>query len=259
MVFTVFVVFVSCGGVKSDTPPVFNEAIQEAEAGPLAEAAALDGAEIEPETAGPALKPAFLVLNMEEGQDLILHAYKDPVFRKDVTAFFGEMTGSRDIAQVILTGAVANDIPPALAFSLCKEESSFHPRALNRNRNETVDRGLFQLNSASFPKLTVEDFFDPAANTRHGLSHLRWCLNTAGTEVAALAMYNAGATRVRSTGTPKSTLDYVSRILKRQRNIEELFMAEYSRIAAEKSEAANAVAPEKPQFRLSLLTPLGRK
>ena len=82
---------------------------------------------------------------------------------------------------------------------------------------------------------------------------MRWCLNSAGTEVAALAMYNAGHARVHSVGTPKSTLDYVSRILRRQRRIEELFMAEYTRIARTESGDKETKTP----FRLSLLTPLG--
>jgi soluble lytic murein transglycosylase-like protein len=149
-------------------------------------------------------------------------------------------------------------VPPALAFSLCAEESGYNPRALNRNKNETVARGLFQLNNASFPKLNVEDFYDTGVNVRHGLSHLRWCLNSAGTEVAALAMYNAGASRVHTVGTPKSTLDYISRILKRQRGIEERFAEYYYRIVEERN--AVEVTEEKEQvfFRFSMLTPLGR-
>ncbi|WP_461249086.1 transglycosylase SLT domain-containing protein, partial [Treponema sp. R6D11] len=96
--------------------------------------------------------------------------------------FFHGLTGSREIAEAILFNASACNVPPALAFSLCAEESGYNPRALNRNRNETVDRGLFQLNNASFPKLKIEDFYDTGVNARHGLLHLRWCLNTAGTE-----------------------------------------------------------------------------
>ena len=205
------------------------------------------------------LKPAFLVLNIEDGQDLILTAYRNPAFRKDVVAFFYGITGSEEVAEAILLNASENDIPPALAFALCAEESAYNPRAFNRNRNETVDRGLFQLNSATFPELSQDDFYDTHENARHGISHFRWCLDTAGTEVAGLAMYNAGAGRVSSLGTPKGTLDYVSRILKRERKIEEHFMTEYYRIVQERSQET-AVAIEKKEkepLRLSLLTPLG--
>jgi hypothetical protein len=39
-------------------------------------------------------------------------------------------------------------------------------------------------------------------------------------------MYNAGTGRVRFQGTPKNTLDYIHRILERQRRIERAFQAE---------------------------------
>ena len=199
--------------------------------------------------------PVPMVLNMEEEPDIILAAYRDPALQDGVVVFFRDLTGSQDVSQAVLASAAAFDIPPALAFALCWEESRYKPRAFNRNRNDTVDRGLFQLNSGAFPKLTTEDFYNLDINSRHGLSHLRWCLNTAGTEVAALAMYNAGTARVRSAGTPKNTLDYISRILKLQRRIEEHFIAESPRIFRE----LNAEAGKgKPHFRLSLLTPLGR-
>ena len=211
-------------------------------------------AEAVPEDEEALSVPDLLALNMEDQQDFILASYRDPELQEEVVGFFRALTGSRDVAEVVLSNAAANDIAPALAFALCYEESRYNPRAFNRNRNETVDRGLFQLNSASFPKLGVEDFYNPGVNASYGLSHLRWCLNNAGTEVAGLAMYNAGHSRVRSSGTPKNTLDYISRILKRQRKIEDLFIAEYIRIARTETTAKEKKTP----FRLSLLTPLGR-
>jgi hypothetical protein len=198
-------------------------------------------------------------LALKEEQDLILSSYLDEAFREDALGFFQDLTGSREIAEVILFNASFYDVPPALAFSLCAEESEYNPRALNRNKNGTIDRGLFQLNSASFPKLRVEDFYDSNVNASQGISHLRWCLNVAGTEISALAMYNAGETRVRSVGTPKSTLDYVSRILKRQRKIEEDFEDYYYRVIEERNVPVElAEKEEKLVLRFSLLTPLGR-
>ena len=163
--------------------------------------------------------------------DPILAAYEDPLERDWIEAFFERMTGCRDIATIILTNAAEFDIPPSLAFSLSWEESRYNPRAVNRaNTNRTIDRGLFQLNSASFPDLKEQDFFDPRINAWYGLSHLRWCLDMAGTEVAGLAMYNAGLNRVRTDGTPKITLDYISRIINRQRRIDEIFLEEYMKM-----------------------------
>jgi hypothetical protein len=221
-----------------------------------------------PEEAGPAepdvpaveggLAVPGIVLAGGEAPDMILEIYRNKVFRERVEDFFGAIMGSRELAQTVLANAALFDIPPALAFSLCWEESRYNPRAVNRkNRNLTVDRGLFQLNNASFPQLKEDQFFNPELNSRYGLSHLRWCLDTAGTEVAALAMYNAGTGRVSSGGTPKMTLDYISRILDRERKIEQLFLAEYERITWIETE--EETPPEKAGIRLSLLSPLGRR
>ena len=208
----------------------------------------------------PVLEPEYptLVFKMHQEQDIILEIYHDIEFRDMVTAFFGQVCGSPELASLILANAAEYNISPALAFSLCWEESRYNPGAVNtQNRNLTVDRGLFQLNEASFPKLTEKDFFDPETNTRHGLAHLRWCLDTAGTEVAGLAMYNAGANRVSTGGTPKNTLDYVSRIINRQRRIDEFFLLEFAR--STKETEILVIKEKEPALTLSLLAPLGAR
>ena len=102
-------------------------------------------------------------------------------------------------------------------------ETKDNPNAVNTNSNTSIDRGLFQLNSNSFPNLTEADFYNPKTSAKYGLSHLRFCLDTAGNEIAALAMYNAGTKRVRSNGTPQMTLNYVSGIINYRNGLEELF------------------------------------
>jgi soluble lytic murein transglycosylase-like protein len=174
-----------------------------------------------------------------------------------MTAFFGMIVRSEELAAVILANADAFHISPALAFALCWEESRYHIRAVNRrNSNKTVDRGLFQLNSSSFPDLREEDFFNPGANSYYGLAHLRWCLDTGGSEVAGLAMYNAGTGRVRAGTTPKITLDYVSRILENRRKIEELFLTWNALNGSLEPLPAPPPPPEPPP--LTLLSPSGR-
>jgi soluble lytic murein transglycosylase-like protein len=191
-------------------------------------------------------------------QDPILEAYRNPALRDWVVNFFEDYTGSTELAAVVLSNAEVFDIPPALAFALCWEESQYKTHAVNRNnRNKTVDRGLFQLNSATFPKLKEEDFFNPGINAWYGLSHLRWCLNYAGTEVAGLAMYNAGSNRVKSNETPKKTLDYISRILNRRHKIDERFLAQPVPEPREEAVSDNAIAEKPGKFRLNLLAPLG--
>jgi soluble lytic murein transglycosylase-like protein len=164
------------------------------------------------------------------GTDFIRECYKNESLRETVVEFFGKIAYSRELAEIILENAAAFGISPSLAFALCWEESRYNVRAVNRrNLNESVDRGLFQLNCCSFPQLNEADFFDPGINAYYGMAHLRWCLDSGGSDVSALAIYNAGNGRVNSGGTPKKTLDYVSRVLKVQRSIEVLFEAEFAR------------------------------
>ncbi|MCL2440725.1 MAG: lytic transglycosylase domain-containing protein [Treponema sp.] len=156
--------------------------------------------------------------------DMVLSYYRKPEFKEWVIDFFTGICSGREIAQAILNSSDEFDVPPALAFALCWEESRFNPYAINRqNRNGTIDRGLFQLNSRSFAHLEVSAFYNIEINARHGVGYLRQCLNSGGTEISALAMYNAGTGRVRSTGAPEVTLNYVSRILDNRRKIENRF------------------------------------
>ena len=166
----------------------------------------------------------FLAETKEKKQDRIQEMYRNPDTREYVIDFFQGICGSREIAEIILANADTFDIEPALAFALAWEESRFNPLAVNRqNRNKSVDLGLFQLNNRAFPNIAVQSFFDPNVNARYGMGHLREFLNSGGSEISALAMYNAGPGRVKDTGAPKITLDYIHRIMENQRKIESHF------------------------------------
>lgn len=160
-----------------------------------------------------------LTNNTDDGLTL----YRQPLSRSAVEWFYYQVTGNKNVAQAILSEAEKNDIPLSLAFALAHTESNYNARAVNKNSNTTIDRGLFQLNSNSFPDLTEADFFDPFISSKYGMSHLKFCLNTAGNEVSALAMYNAGTGRVRSNKTPQSTLNYVGKIMSYEKMLEQLF------------------------------------
>lgn len=152
--------------------------------------------------------------------------------------FFSSLTRSENVARVILDNSQRFGVRPSLAFALALEESDFRVDAMNKN-GDSVDRGLFQLNSKSYPNLEIRDFYDPSTNARYGISHLKGCLSDAGNEVAALAMYNAGNGRVVRGETPKRTLNYISRILAYENNISSLFAA---RVLASRRPAAPGVA-----------------
>jgi len=160
----------------------------------------------------------------EKAEDPVMGYYRNLEYREWVIDFFAGICSNREIARAILDNADEFDVPAALAFALSWEESNFNPRAVNRfNGDGSVDRGLFQLNNRSFPNLGINDFFDVSVNARYGIGHLRHCLNSGGSEISALAMYNAGTGRIRNTGAPKVTLDYISRILENQSKIESRF------------------------------------
>jgi hypothetical protein len=226
----------------------------------------------------PPEEEAFRILTGRPGQerDLIQEMYRQPDIREWVIVFFEEICNSREIAEVILTNADVFNIAPALAFALSWEESRFNPHAVNnKNRDGSIDRGLFQLNNRSFPLIEIQSFFDPTVSACNGMQHFKYCLDAGGSEIAALAMYNAGAGKVTATGAPKHTLDYISRILQNRMNIEARFRVrlqhEMETRTAEKSgadanHAANASLPgefsEKiaesgqPRYRLVRLSPL---
>lgn len=160
-----------------------------------------------------------------ERADHISAYYADPGTRHRTMEFFEALTGGFDIAKAILDESTSRGIPPALAFALAYEESGFNPKAYNKNQS-SIDRGLFQLNSASFPKLKLDEFYDVATNARHGVAHLEFCLRQGGNEVAALAIYNAGLGRVSKGGTPRATLNYIHRITGYRDRLEALFEAQ---------------------------------
>ena len=201
----------------------------------------------------------LFLTSKEKIEDPVLEYFRDSEYREWVIDFFAKICSNREIAQAILDNSDEFNVPAALAFALSWEESSFNPHAVNRyNQNGSVDRGLFQLNNRSFPDLETNDFFDVNINARYGISHLRHCLDSGGSEISALAIYNAGTGRIRNTGAPKATLDYISRILGNQSKIESRFhsmlIKEEENRLAEKSQ--NTTQPSYFSRTLSSTSPL---
>lgn len=176
----------------------------------------------DPADSGTAVEVTFHPDRDSRG-DVGLELYRGDSSRRAVEWFYEHITGDRAVSAAILEEADKNDIPLSLAFALAYTESRYRTDAVNRNSNSSVDRGLFQLNDRSFPKLSEEEFFDPAVSAKYGMSHLRFCMNVAGNEIAALAMYNAGTNKVRANNTPQMTLNYIGKITAYQESVEKLF------------------------------------
>ena len=167
-------------------------------------------------------RPAAVLAGWAGETDPGLALYRDPRSRWAVESFYAGVAGDAQLGRIILQQASAYDIPLPLAFALAWGESQFNVRALNRNP-QSVDRGLFQLNSRTFPNVKLDDFYDPQVNARLGLKHLRFCLNQGDNELVALAIYNAGALKVQK-GTPYRTLNHVARILDYREKLEKDFL-----------------------------------
>jgi len=85
-------------------------------------------------------------------------------------------------------------ITPIILESIAKVESNLNPRAINRNRNGSVDIGLMQINSGWLKtlKLSQKDLLDDAClNTRVGAQILRQCIDRHGLNWEAIGCYNA--------------------------------------------------------------------
>ena len=176
-------------------------------------------------------KASFSAISFEDEEkssviDKGLELYRNPSTRAAVEWFYLRVTGNRDVTMAVLDAANREDIPLTLAFALCYTESRYNRYAYNLNANGSVDRGLFQLNDRSFPHLDEGEFYAAETSARFGMKHLRFCLNVAGNDLTAVAMYNAGVTRVRSDKTPASTLRYVSRIASYRSNLQTAFAEE---------------------------------
>jgi len=217
-----------------------------------------DVMEVAGEGSETAVNAQFFVRSRPQSSDRILELYRQSQAQGYVIDFFAEICPGAGVAEAVLANADRFDIAPALAFSLGWEESRLNPLAVNtENRDGSIDRGLFQLNNRSFPRLDLQSFFSPAVNAYYAMGHLRHCLDIGGTEIAALAMYNAGTGRVRNTGTPKTTLDYISRILENRRDLESRFLDWESQFLRQNGGGSGVARAESERPRLAKLTPLG--
>ncbi len=149
----------------------------------------------------------------------MLPFFRDPSTRGAVIGYLENIIGDQAIADALLDAADIQDLDPALVVAVSWQESRFNPRAFGMNTNGSVDRGLMQLNSSTFVEYEADQLFDPRLNSRLGAEYLRNTMDLAGNTVAALAMYNAGPYRVDTTGTPRSTLDYISNIMSYRDNL----------------------------------------
>ncbi|MEQ1728286.1 MAG: lytic transglycosylase domain-containing protein [Vicinamibacterales bacterium] len=101
-------------------------------------------------------------------------------------------------------------VDAAIVRAVIQVESGYQPRA--RSRKGAV--GLMQVMPATGRRYGITNLYDPSANIRAGVTHLKMLLDRFPLNLA-LAAYNAGEGTVeRFAGMPPypETLDYVARI-----------------------------------------------
>ena len=151
-----------------------------------------------------------------------LHFYRDARMRTAVMDFFISLVGSEEVALPVIYHSNKHNTSLLFIFSLMYAESQFLPNAVHKNVDST-DRGLFQLNSKSFPHLEEDDFFDPDLNAKYGLTYFQWCLSLSSSQEEAMAMYNAGYGNVKRGIIPKSTKHYIQKIYRYEENLRQEF------------------------------------
>jgi soluble lytic murein transglycosylase len=116
-------------------------------------------------------------------------------------------------ATLINQIAVEERVDPELVRAIIKAESNFDRYALSRKGA----RGLMQLMPGTADRYAVGNTYDPEANVRGGVRHLRYLQDLfPGRLPLALAAYNAGEQAVlRYDGVPPypETRRYVDRVL----------------------------------------------
>src|ERR1700676_3223945 len=118
----------------------------------------------------------------------ILTTRRYPQRRRRGFAGMGDC-GDPSIVAKITAAANARGVPPAIALAVAQQESQCNQAAKNNNSNGTVDIGMFQLNSATFPgasSLTVDQ------NIQQGVGYLAQMYQRFGDWYTALAAYNGG-------------------------------------------------------------------
>lgn len=125
-----------------------------------------------------------------------------------------------DIAYLVAQESRRSGVPLRLLAALIYTESRFIIDARSPvNQNGTRDYGLMQLNSANYALFKVYvggkeyNMSNPACNVHIGAAYLAELYAMFGNWTQAIAAYNAGAYAARNKRVPKSTLEYIKRVL----------------------------------------------
>ena len=94
-------------------------------------------------------------------------------------------------------------VDPWLLYTIAQKESGLNPKAFNRNKDQSYDIGLMQINSFFLPVLKkhgIEEqmLYDPCTNIKIGAWVLRQGMSIYGNNWRAVGAYNAGTSKQSS-------------------------------------------------------------
>jgi len=70
------------------------------------------------------------------------------------------------VEQTIRKICIEEGVDPEMAIRVARCESNLNPLAIHENAPDSIDRGLFQINSKYHPDITPEQAYDPVFSTR---------------------------------------------------------------------------------------------
>jgi soluble lytic murein transglycosylase-like protein len=104
--------------------------------------------------------------------------------------FYGQLTGHPEVISIIADVNEHYGYPLEVLIAICQHESKFNPKAVNYNKNGTVDKGLFQTNSRYFNSPCI---FDARTNISLGVSYFDELMRRHHTIRSAIQHYNPRA------------------------------------------------------------------
>lgn len=150
-----------------------------------------------------------------------INKYISKANKKDIDKiiqFYDQFTNNTVVSQTIVKYSLEYNMPVNLAFALAYVESSgFDVRAINKNSDGSVDRGLFQLNNKSRPRWKVADFYNIDKNCKEGISFwAQKCSDKSSDMALTFVAYNMGPNShfVKKSVIPEHRQDYIDEIFK---------------------------------------------
>jgi soluble lytic murein transglycosylase-like protein len=112
-------------------------------------------------------------------------------------------------------------LSPDLIFAIAKTESRFNPKAINYNENGSIDKGVMQLNSYSFPHLSDKELYDIEYNIIIGSKHFAELMKEFdGNQLLSICAYNCGSWTVKNNKVPTKTLVYANKVMNNKMKFE---------------------------------------